>query len=146
MKSSEFNWDKLRVSLAYTANPAAGAQPAAITVPASQVFQFRGGGYLVTTDANIVNRYPFCGTKDDGTNYHMRAISLLPITASLTAAEAWFVPGAASGGPVGSGLSQTIGIAPLEVDAAGVIQFGLASIQVGDDIGVVYYKVKKLIL
>ena len=134
MKLSEIDWDRILPKTLSTANPAAGADPAVITVPAKTVYRVMGVFNTITTDGNAADRYPYLLELQDGTNTSGRYAAATPITASLTGVMTSFNGGGA-GGAVGDAQVQSVPIPPrgIELPPAGKLQLKYLNIQAGDD-------------
>ena len=128
-----FDWDTIPITIAVTANPAAGADPVAFTCPTGKKRRILAVYASVTTDANVANRYPYLAiTPAAGGVYYV--VSHLAVTASITFQGASVVAGAASGGSVGNSQTITIPMGdPTEISAGGSVRLQLLNIQAGDD-------------
>lgn len=134
LKRDSFNWDILGLKQSTTANPAAGADPAAVTVPSGKRYLVLSAINTVTTDANVANRYPYLHIKNDGSASTAMYMAATPITASIAGQIVSFGGGAA-GGAIGAGQVIAIPIPSggVEVPAAGTIRVQYLNIQATDD-------------
>ena len=123
---------------AATADPAAGADAAAVTVPAGRKWLLLTTYYIVVTDANVANRY-WRLTVDDGTNDTFVYLAPTAITASITR-------NISTGHLVDdySGALQywKISLPTFELPATWNFQIELVSIQATDNIAAVRYTYK----
>ena len=137
MKLNEVDWDRIPMSYGAGANAAAGADPAAIVVPAGKRWRFHGWVGAFTTDATGVNRIIRCTVEGDGTN----------VSASVrhTAVQAGSVANTYSVWPGAPMQSDTGGTPTMpfpgsnELGPAATINIITTTIQGGDDWGVVRY-------
>ena len=65
---ADFNWEIFPVKDGETADPAAGASPAAVTVTAGKRWLFLGATVYCDTSADAANRLATMNIKTDGTN------------------------------------------------------------------------------
>lgn len=143
-RTSCVDWSRIKtITIAGTVNPAAGADPAAVTVPAGKRWLLLGMYFAMVTDANAANRYPYLTVRHDGTNATSYFGASTPQTASLT--QNWgFAPGAGQGGAIGAGLVASVGFGePIEIGPGGNFQIRFLNIQVGDDCTAVTYAYKE---
>jgi len=137
-------WDELPISYAATADPAAGANPAVMTVPAGKRWLWLAGSCSLTTDATVIDRYPLLVVKQLAAgNVEERYMSPTPITASLTVIST-FAGGAAAAAIVANGQCNVpIPAGGIEIKAGGTVQVTFLSIQAADNAGAVFYKYKE---
>lgn len=124
----KFTYDGVKPSVTSTADPAAGADPAAVTVPTGKVWRVLAMRCQTVTSADVANRYPVFYITCDGTIEVYRAGTTTAITASLTTDIAC---GQEYVGRIGNRL--TVGFRPLELPAGATINFALAGIQAADN-------------
>ena len=135
-------WDKLPVLTAVTADPAAGSDPAAVTVAAGKRIILLGCYVSMTADANAANRYIQLVVARDGTNIDTAFQTVPAHTANLTRAHS-FSPGSS---PNTALRLVNVGSLPeggLEIPAGGTFQITVDGIQAGDDLTAVYYAYKE---
>lgn len=136
-------WEALPMSVGSTADPAAGAQLANITVPAGKRWLVLGLSYQITTDANVADRQPTLVFRADGTNT-TSAVGTPVITASLTAVRVSFGLGGAYGGTAASNGIVFAGMGPgVELPASGNMQAYIYNIQATDNATIAYYVYKE---
>lgn len=138
-------WETVAISTTATANPAAGAQLATVTVPAGKRHLLLSGKTSVVTDANVANRYFILVIKRDGTNTDAIYAQGSAITASLTRSVSF------SNGLPGTYISEAtsgmiIGTPDrgIEIPAGGNWQLFCVSIQAADDIAALQYAYKEV--
>ncbi len=136
------SWDDIPVTVAVTADPAAGANLAAITVPAKKRWLFLGSMHSVVTDATVVTRQPFVRFARNGTNTDQEIVSPNGITASLTAYVTF--GDAASATATVTARYITSELAPVDCPAGTTISHLMGGLVAGDNIGVCYYAYKQV--
>lgn len=123
-----FNWDMFKTRGAVTADPAAGADPATITVPANKVWKIKTITGTLVADANVATRIVMV-TITDGTNTVYEVNLTGTQTASQTVIHNWgeLAPATTTG-------SYRLGTLPnLRLEAGWTISITTTNIQVGDD-------------
>lgn len=137
------DWDAIPVSDTQTANPAAGAQPAASYVPAGKQWLIVGASVTLNTDANVADRYPYLQMSTDGT-YTLISMQPTPITASITGQFVSFAAGCSPGGAIGNSLAYGSGIGDgIVLSTGGWVRLQLLGIQAADDLAIVTYFYKE---
>jgi len=134
-------WDDVPLSTANGANPAAGADPAAITVPAGKRWLLLGVRDQMVTDANVADRFPTL-TVTNGATAFFATVDSNAQTAGLTH-QHYFALGA--GAAVLSGTTHIINIpiGGIELGPGYVFQVTYANIQAGDDATAITYVYKE---
>lgn len=142
--SKEFDWSKVPPLSAATADPAAGADVATITVPAGKIWLFLGCYCTVTNDANAGNRLPNLKI-GDGTGTVKSFMSPTAITQSLSNVAISFAPGAEHAAAIANNGMVVTGIDAegIEIMAAGTIDMDYYNIKAGDDISAMRYIYKE---
>lgn len=137
-------FDDMIVRTGATADPAAGADPAAVTVTTGERWLLLSCACTMVTSADAANRYPYLVITHDGTNAIDRYMATTPTTASLT--QTITFGGGATGGAIGDGLMYSIPIPVngIEINSAGIFQVKFLNIQAADNCGVMRYAYKKL--
>ncbi len=144
MKMSEaFNWDAIPVKSGATADPAAGANPVALTIPAGKKWLFLGGRNTIVCSADAANRQPILDVRVDGTNqtWYIRSGDVFIATDS---GQVEILCGQQSR-EVLDRVAHVIGIPAmgLELPAGATIQMTYVNIQAADNCGVFYYAYKE---
>lgn len=127
------------LSTTTTANPAAGAQLASITVPSNKAWRLLGLSYQVTTDANVANRVPALTFRPDGTNTTLGSAPNVPVTASITSLRVVFSVGGANGGTVATNGLLSAGIPDIVMPEGGIYVAYFYNIQAADDLTAATY-------
>lgn len=139
------NWDQVSPTVASTANPAAGADPPDITVPAGKRWLLLGWAASLVTDGNAANRTIVTLVTADGTNELTRVRSTTNQTATQTRYYRWdsfktygesFVTDTYL---LGFGRARG-----LELGPGATVETTTVNIQVGDDWTAVTYVYKEL--
>lgn len=141
LRREELDWTPFPKQGSSTANPAAGANPAVVTVPAGKVHLLLKVFIALTTDATATSRAITLAITD-GTNTKAWYRILPPQTASLTNYHT-FGPGL-----VANTTLQTQNVAPIDVPgielpAGWTWQVIISNIQGGDDCDAVQYEYKE---
>jgi len=138
------DWGAIPVSTGATADPAAGANPATITVPAGKRWQFIAWRAILVNDATVANRYLTATVTPDGTNYTRRFFSVQAQPASTT--HIYVLHPGTPGEVYDAGNTwHTIGmgLSLLELSAGATITFATTGIVAGDNWGIAYYEYKE---
>ena len=143
------DWGQAPLIQGATADPAAGAEIATITVPVGKKWKLYSIHATLVSDATVANRYPYINIAPDGTNILLIARSSVAQTASLTIPWMWApnnafgttTPAAISGYGMNIGLGIQDG---LELPAGAIITFLTTGIVAGDNWGVCRYRYKEL--
>lgn len=129
-----------------TADPAAAAAPATVTVPTGKRWLLLGIWYTGVMDANAANRRLTVTIQTDSTNADFLAINPANLTASQTVYVS-FRPGAGDTYyTVGSNHYQQCSLGNskgIELPAGADIVSAILSVQVGDDLGPMRYIYKE---
>jgi hypothetical protein len=139
------DWGAILVTTA-TLTPAAGADIAAIAVPAGKRWLFVGLGGQLVADANVANRNVYMQYKPDGTNIQSNNWCAQVQTAGQTHTYRLTPAASVSEVYVASNGNHTIGfglVGGLEMPAAAALEVLVNSKQVGDDWGTVIYTYKE---
>ena len=141
-KARAWSWGELPVSAGVTADPAAGAQIADITVPTGKRWLFLGAYCTIVCDANAANRVPHCDVLTDGTNVDRVHYGTGTTTASNTGKWMFTMGNSVT---ISSGYHMVIGlpVGGIEVPAGAIIRIVADSIQVGDNLSVLRYAYKE---
>ena len=138
--SKEFvNWDQITIKSGATADPAAGAQLASITVPAGKRWKFVSLEATLVTDATVATRYFLVTYYMDGTNITYQTLAGVNITASLTRVQS-YVTGSfvtTAGTEYGQHLPD------IELPAGATITMVAIALVAGDNISAATYYYKE---
>jgi len=142
MSSTEFSWDALPVKVGVTADPAAGANPAAVTVTATKKWLLTSV-YIASmvTDANVASRVASL-VITDGTNTQAQFMYNSNQAASLTRQYNWAM-GIGAAYLANTVINITLPGGGLELPAGWTFQVTFINIQAADDCGVVRYSYKE---
>lgn len=135
-------FESAAIATSATANPAAGANPAAVTVAAGKRMLLTRVYTTLTTDANVANRYVALTITDGSATvgiYRMVAAH----TASVGPVSYTFAPGLEATTALATYMQQGIDQPGIELSAGWTFQVTALSIQAGDDFGVVQYSYKE---
>lgn len=138
------NWDEVTASVGSTADPAAGAQPATITVPAKRKWKVLSFTEVMVTDANVADRYAFVQHGNLAGAVLQVFYAVVPVTASLTQRVSF--GRAYPGGVVVNNGGRTEAMPEFEVGATDNIRLNWLNIQAGDNGAVVYYQYKEVVV
>jgi len=140
IEAAKFNWDAIPVKTGATADPAPGAQLAAITVPAGRRWLFCEISVTLTCDATVANRWVNLGIKTNGTHYGFYSPAGLTVTASQSKQQS-FVAGSFI---VTAGTQYGMHFPLTELPAGAVIELTVNALQAGDDMGAARYFYKEV--
>lgn len=144
MKEEDFrHFDQIPPETAQTANPAAGADLAVITVPSDEQWLFMGGYLSIVTDANVANRYLTLDDLADGTNVALHLTPASAQTASQTRKYS-IGPHCVPGTLVNDTYMMAIPVRGLYLAPGAVIDINLTNIQAADDISAFTYVFKRI--
>ena len=134
-------WDLMPVISGATADPAAGASPAAVTVPAGKRWLLIGGACVYDVSADAATRLPAVVIKSDGTNTTGQYVAGAVVANEDSTIS--FGAGVASADLSSAGtVSITIPVG-LEIAAGGTFQLVIAAIHANDNAGPLYYYYKE---
>jgi len=142
-EKKDMSWEKVPVSNAATADPAAAANPAEVTVPTGKTWLILHMSVTAVTDANAANRYATVAVKDDGTNISRTYVDPAPHVASTTASHE-FIPGGSAQTTLRGVNVGSLPAMGLELPAGAKFQLVFTSIQAADDLGPLYYAYKEI--
>lgn len=137
----DVDWDKITVTTAATADPAAGADLADITVPANKVWKYIGGYCSLVNDANVANRYMTVSFRPDGTN----PTGVLMNTGAMVASGTYYITEAALAANLSVGGREIIALGGngIILPAGAKIVHAVLNLQAGDDISAFRYRYKE---
>ena len=136
------SWDGIPLVVGVTANPAAGASPATVTVPSGKRWLYLGGVVSLVADATVASRYVYNVVYPNGTTQYLKGRSAA-VTASQTRV-CHFVPGVTNSSVIGNDEMVAIGgFLPTELPAGATITVESVNLQVGDDYGAFTYFYKE---
>lgn len=121
------------VTIAISADPAAGANPVAWTCPVGKRWKIKSLIGVISTAVAGANRHPYAAIRGDGTNMTGLVIQAAAIIASQTNVSAAFVKDAAPGGLVTSNTGYTNPLGDITLEAGGSIQMLALNLQAADD-------------
>ena len=136
-------WNSVPVKVLTTANPAAGADPAAFTAtPAGKVWELQGAVCVITTDGTGANRYPYLEINIAGVGNYLYAFQATPVTATIAGQICSFLTGVTAGGAIGASLIYVSPVTSIRLVAGTVVRFRFLNLQGGDDATAagLYYK------
>ena len=136
-------WDWITIKTAATADPAAGADPAEITVPAGRKWLFLGLSGTLVSDVTAVTRVPQCNIKIDGTNIIIKIVNVTGQTQGYTVVHNFTSGLATMGGTLGNGALFSPLPYPLELPPGAKIGISTLNLQAGDNWGVIRYFYKE---
>lgn len=138
-------WEWLPVKTGVTADPAAGADPVAVTVPAGKRWLILIVSSQLVNDATGITRYPYLEVMSDGINVDARYMQSVGLTASQTG-NFTVVSGATNMSiAVGATVYQIAGIpgVGIELMAGASFRIRAFNLQAGDNWGVERYLYKE---
>ena len=138
--SREFNWDKIPTKTGATADPAAGSDAAAVTVPAGKRWKLKTTYWTVVADGNAANRY-WRLTITDGSNAYFIYLANTAITATQSRNIS---TGNAIDDYTGTLQYWKLSLPEFVLEAGYTFQIELVSIQAGDDIGPMRYSYQEV--
>lgn len=134
------DWDAVGMIRATTADPAAGAQLAVVTVPAGKRMKIYSAEATVVCDATVANRYFTLYVRMNGTDNTYITNAGLTITASQTKIQSF-----KSGSLITTaGTQYGMHFPEMELPAGATLFMFLSNIQAADDIGAMTYTYKVL--
>lgn len=137
-----FNWDSIKTQSTTGANPAAGADPATLTVPAGKKRLYVGFSATLVTAAFAGNRFPRLEIKVDGTNISGIYTANVAHTISVTATYTW-CPGVPNSTTLGGYMMSGIAVPGIEVPAGGTVAIVTSAINGADDWSALTYSYKE---
>jgi hypothetical protein len=139
-----FNWDSIPVKTGATADPAAGANPADVTVPAGKRYLLLAARNQIVCDATVITRYPTLLVLPDGTNEIRRYVGT-GSTASQTSNNLFEHGDHGSSGSTGVGDCYVKGfsVPGIEIAAGGIFKLNYTNLQAADNAGVMRYEYKE---
>jgi len=134
-----FNWDSIPVKTGSTADPAAGAQLAAITVAAGKRMILYSMEATIVADATVATRIFFAYIRINGADTTYASLGGLNITASQTKLQSFM----ANSLVITAGTQYGMHIPLMELPAGATILMYAVALQAGDNIGAMTYTYKE---
>lgn len=136
------DWTGVPLSFGATADPAAGANPATITVPAGKRWLLVQAYVLVVCSGDVANRTLLMRVTDSTNTY--RLYRVIPFLTAGTTSAHTFGPGLSPNTTLGTYNQATLDVPGVEIPAGHVVGVEIIGIQAADNAGPVYYAYKEV--
>jgi hypothetical protein len=138
IEAGKFNWDAIPVKTGVTADPAAGAQIASVTVPAGKRYLLISMQATCVADATVQTRTPNTSIYMDGTVIAFTSANGLGVTASQTKVQSFMANGINV-----STTQYGLYIPLLELPAGAKFEISYYLLQAGDNLTAMTYFYKE---